>query len=258
MKRRFLLFGVLLTACVFIQASFSQRHDDTESFKEKQLRYEKVREAYRDKASFINDLLEKNGLESSDFELLILAYKHEAILEAWGRPFKKQDDAFVLLRSFDICASSGDLGPKRKEGDLQVPEGFYHISYFNPVSDYYTSLGVSYPNESDKILSDKKRPGGSIAIHGDCVTLGCLPITDDKMKELYVLAVEARNNGQVKIPIYIFPFRMTSENFKKAASESSPETVKFWENIKEMYDYFEKNKSITYVGCDRAGKYIFE
>lgn len=257
MRKQFLLFGLLFTILFFSSASLKREFADS-GFKKEQLRFPKVKQAYKDKEAYTNELLQSKNLKKTDFELLIIVFKHEAILEAWGRPLGKKDESFVLLKSFDICASSGDLGPKRKEGDLQVPEGFYHVSYFNPQSDYYVSLGVSYPNESDKILSDKRRPGGSIAIHGNCVTIGCMPLTDNKMKELYILAVEARNNGQKEIPIHIYPFRMTKENFKKISPEYSSKTIKFWENIRTMYDFFEKNKSITHIGCDRTGSYIFE
>ena len=54
---------------------------------------------------------------------------------------------------------SGTTGPKRAEGDYQVPEGFYYINEFNPNSKYHLSLGLNYPNASDKILSDSIDPG---------------------------------------------------------------------------------------------------
>ena len=257
MKGRLLLFKALFTV-LFFGSAVPARDIADPDFKKEQLRYPNVKQAFKDKEALIDKLLQSKNLKKSEFELLLVAFKHEAVLEAWGRPPGKKEEPFVLLRSFDICASSGDLGPKRKEGDSQVPEGFYHVSYFNPKSDYFVSLGVSYPNESDRILSDQRRPGGMIAIHGDCVTIGCLPLTDDKMKELYILAVEARNGGQEKIPVHIYPFRMTKENFKKITPDYPSKTVKFWENIRTMYDYFEKNKNITYVGCDRNGAYVFE
>src|SRR5690606_4688666 len=121
-----------------------------------------------------------------------------------------------------------------------------HINHFNPQSIFHLSLGINYPNASDKILSDKKSPGSSIYIHGDCVTIGCIPITDDKIKELYVLAVEARNNGQAKIPVHIFPARLTEENFKSLRSEyaSNPVLISFWQNLRIGYDGFESTKKI--------------
>jgi murein L,D-transpeptidase YafK len=122
---------------------------------------------------------------------------------------EKGTDQFKLLHTHLFCTNSGIPGPKLKEGDLQIPEGIYHISHFNPQSKFYLSVGLNYPNASDKILSDKQQPAGSIYIHGSCVRIGCIPITDDKIKELYVLAVKAMNNGQQKIPVHISPIRLT-------------------------------------------------
>ena len=83
---------------------------------------------------------------------------------------------------------SGTTGPKRLQGDFQVPEGFYHINEFNPNSNYHLSMGLNYPNSSDRILSDSLRPGGEIYIHGSCVSVGCIPLNDDEIEELYLIA----------------------------------------------------------------------
>src|SRR5690606_17823468 len=105
------------------------------------------------------------------------------------------------------------------------------INHFNPVSNFYLSLGVSYPNASDRILSDRAAPGGAIYVHGNCVTLGCIPITDDKIKELYVMAVEAKNNGQQKIPIHIYPRRLNDDGMRnlRSAYATQPNLIAFWE-----------------------------
>lgn len=105
-------------------------------------------------------------------------------------------DLFRLIKDYQICSLSGELGPKRQQGDLQVPEGFYWIDRFNPASNFYLSLGINYPNQFDRILGKSGELGGDIFIHGGCVTIGCIPITDDKIKELYLIAVEAKSNGQ--------------------------------------------------------------
>ena len=102
-------------------------------------------------------------------------------MEVWIKEASK--DYYVLLNTYDFCTTSGTLGPKRKEGDLQIPEGIYTINHFNPQSNFYLSLGINYPNASDKILSDPVHPGGDIYLHGNCVTIGCIPLTDDKIKE---------------------------------------------------------------------------
>ncbi len=64
-----------------------------------------------------------------------------------------------LFKTYKVCALAGTLGPKRMEGDYQVPEGFYYINEFNPQSNYYLSLGINYPNESDKVSKRFIRPG---------------------------------------------------------------------------------------------------
>ncbi|MFX8700459.1 hypothetical protein ABTM56_20365, partial [Acinetobacter baumannii] len=63
------------------------------------------------------------------------------------------------LAVLPIAALSGRLGPKRKEGDKQVPEGLYRVVKFNPNSAYTLSMGLDYPNASDTVRSDKLKPG---------------------------------------------------------------------------------------------------
>src|SRR5690606_7945323 len=137
--------------------------------------------------------------------------------------------------SYPICARSGILGPKEKQGDGQVPEGFYYINRFNPVSNFHLSLGINYPNEADSRRNPKGNLGGDIFIHGSCVTIGCLPLTDNLIKEVYLLSIHAYANGQTKIPVYIFPFRMTDDQMMTYISQYSdnPSLVNFWKNLKQ-------------------------
>ena len=221
-------------------------------FKQQQLKFERVRTAYDLKWSSLEKDLQKAGF-SNGFEMLINAYKTEGKVEIWLKTAKQ--DKFTLSKTYDACAKSGTLGPKVIEGDLQTPEGFYNINVFNPMSLYHLSLGVDYPNAVDKARTGKNRKtGGDIYIHGNCVTIGCIPLTDDKIREVYVLAVEARNNGQKEIPVNIFPFKMTKANFDGYAKQF-PQHAAFWNTLKPGFDYFEKNKmmaKVTQVG----GKYV--
>ena len=227
------------------------------SFKQTQLKSAHVKTAYDEKENVVKGYFEGKKLNYSGFHLFIRAFKQEEKLEVWIK--EKNAETFTLLHTYDFCSSSGTLGPKRKEGDLQIPEGIYHLNHFNPLSNFYLSLGVSYPNASDKILSDAKRPGGAIYIHGNCVTIGCIPITDDKIKELYVLAVEARNNGQEKIPIHIFPSRLDQSGFSQLKQKyvTSPELIKFWENLQPVYQHFENVKKMNMVKVNKKGEYYF-
>jgi murein L,D-transpeptidase YafK len=228
------------------------------SFLEQQKKNEKVKTAIAHKQTIIDQKLAEKGLKNSNFQLMIVAYKAEKELNLYVK--KKEDKIYQLLETYSICRLSGVLGPKRKEGDLQVPEGFYHINMFNPNSNYLLSLGINYPNESDKIKSDQKHPGGSIFIHGSCVTIGCLPMTNDKIEEIYLYAVYAKNNGQNKIPIYIFPFKMedsTFTNYKKIYVQD-PDLILFWEQLKKGYALFQKDKKNIIYKVDSKGNYLFE
>lgn len=166
------------------------------------------------------------------------------------------DVPYKLIREYDVCQTSGQLGPKRKQGDRQIPEGYYHIDRFNPHSAFYLSLGLNYPNRSDRVLGNQN-PGGDIFIHGACVTIGCLPITDDKIKELYVFCVEARSSGQRTIPVTIFPTRMTEAKYRdlRARHSSDPDKLGLWADLKEGYDHFNETKSLPSIGFLNNGRH---
>lgn len=227
------------------------------SFKETQLKQSRVKSAYEEKESVVKKFFSDKNLSFSKYQLFLRAFKKEQELEVWVKENGKTE--FTLLHTYDFCTSSGTLGPKRKEGDMQIPEGVYQINHFNPQSNFYLSLGLNYPNASDKILSDKTSPGGSIYIHGNCVTIGCIPITDDKIKELYVIAVEARNSGQEKIPVHVFPTKLAEGVVDKLASEySADEKVKnFWKNLELVYRDFESTKKLKSVKVNSKGAYYF-
>jgi murein L,D-transpeptidase YafK len=237
-----LLIGILMTAQGI-------------SFKEKQLQHSRVKGAYEEKEKIVQDYFSKRNIPYSGFSLFIRAFKSEQVVEVWVKTDGKE---YKHLVTYPFCTTSGVLGPKRKEGDLQIPEGFYTLNHFNPQSNFHLSLGISYPNASDKILSDKRQPGSAIYIHGNCVTIGCIPITDDKIKELYILAVEARNNGQKEIPIYIYPTRLDEKGYTnlRANNPASPH-LKFWENLKPIFNDFESTKTLRRVRVNDKGEYYF-
>jgi murein L,D-transpeptidase YafK len=227
------------------------------SFKETQLRNVRVKNAYDEKEIVVNTFFKEKGIKRDGFTLFLRVFKKEQKIEVWVKA--KESPTYVLLHEYNFCSTSGTLGPKRKEGDLQIPEGIYHINHFNPVSNFHLSLGINYPNASDKILSDQQHPGGAIYIHGNCVTIGCMPITDDKIKELYILAVEAKNNGQQKIPVHIFPSRLDNQAWESLKKEynQSPQTIQFWENLKPIYQDFEDRKTLRTVKVRSSGAYYF-
>ncbi|MEO1258991.1 MAG: L,D-transpeptidase family protein [Bacteroidota bacterium] len=196
--------------------------------------------------------LEKNGVAISSLELLIRVFKQEEILEVWAK--NKLAEKFKKIAEYPFCKNSGTLGPKRKEGDQQIPEGFYHIDRFNGKSKFYLSLGINYPNAADLVLADKQKPGSDIFIHGGCATVGCIPITNEKIKALWVLASEALTQGQSKIPVHIFPFEMTAENLRKN-SQVYPQHRLFWESLQKGFLYFEEYRSVPQMTALSNGYY---
>ena len=189
--------------------------------------------------------------------IYIRSFKYDSQLEVWVKQEIKEP--FKLFKTYKVCALAGSLGPKRMEGDYQVPEGFYYINEFNPKSSYYLSLGINYPNESDKVLSDSLRPGSAIYIHGSCVTVGCIPITDEQIDELYILATHAKNKGQDFIPVHIFPIKFDVErsvNYLSSLTKDDAGLKKFAESMEDAYNYFEKHRQLPMVMIGDKGQYI--
>src|SRR5687767_4805391 len=135
-------------------------------FAAEQKRYPRVKGAFQSKESELRQHFTKEGLAFPPREIFLRVFKKEKELELWTKDPAK---GWTRAKSYPFCYASGNLGPKRKQGDLQVPEGFYHVDRFNPSSNFHLSLGVSYPNQSDRILGRKGELGGDIFIHGDCV-----------------------------------------------------------------------------------------
>lgn len=216
---------------------------------------DRVADARKVKAKVLEAMCEKTGVPYPPPELFLRAFKSERVLEIWAAPQKGA--AMKLLTSYGIAAMSGGLGPKRVEGDKQVPEGFYQIDRYNPASSYLLSMRVNYPNASDRILSDKERPGGDIYIHGNQKSAGCLAMTDDKIQEIYLLALDTKNLSGKNIPIHIFPSRMNGSSVEaiRALPSQVPDWIKLWVQLKKGYDAFEETKRPPKIAVRSNGSY---
>ena len=199
------------------------------------------------------------GLQWPARYVFIRSFKYDSQLEVWVKNDLK--DKYKLFKTYKVCMQSGAMGPKRLQGDYQVPEGFYYINEFNPRSMYHLSLGLNYPNASDRILSDSLRPGNGIYIHGSCVSVGCIPVTDKDIEEIYIVASYAKANGQEYIPVHIFPYRY---NQKKSLeyfanyTKNNPTLQKFALELKNAYDKFEETKEVPLILIDRKGDYVID
>jgi murein L,D-transpeptidase YafK len=212
---------------------------------------DRVKNAYAEKEIMLKSALAEKGF-SAYFPTYIRVFKAEKTMEIWGL----KDTAYQLFKTYPICNMSGTLGRKYKQGDKQVPEGFYHIERFNPKSSFHLSLGINYPNQADMFFAKKDNTGGDIFIHSDCVSIGCMAMTDDVIKEIYILATEANKMGQRNIPVHIFPFKMEEQNMTKYNAEF-PQWQPFWQTLKGQYDYFEKEKQLLTVNISQIGEYIY-
>ncbi len=181
--------------------------------------------------------------------MLIRAYKKEAEFEIWKM---KADGHYTLLKTYPMCRWSGQLGPKVREGDRQVPEGFYSITpgQMNPNSNYYLSFNVGYPNTYDRAHG---RSGAAIMVHGACSSAGCFSMTDQQIAEIYSIAREAFAGGQSAIQMQSLPFHMTAENFAKYRLDPN---IDFWKELKTGSDNFEVTGQEVTVGVC-AGRYFF-
>jgi murein L,D-transpeptidase YafK len=194
------------------------------------------------------DITTKNM--DKDSPILVRLFKEESELEVWK---KTKDGEFALLKTYPVCRWSGDLGPKKKEGDRQAPEGFYTITpaQFNPNSNYYLAFNTGFPNTYDKSWG---YTGSDLMVHGDCSSRGCYAMTDEQIQEIYALGRESFFGGQRAFQLQAYPFRMTALNMAKHRNNPN---FAFWKMIKEGYDHFEASKQEPKVAvCER--RYVFD
>ena len=244
-------FGIAATA----QLSYKNGSSHT-SFIDYQKTFTRPDESFRRKEDTLQRQFEEKKLEWPAKYIYIRSFKYDSQLEVWVK--NDIHEKFKLFKTYKVCALAGTLGPKRLEGDYQVPEGFYYINEFNPRSQYYLSLGLNYPNLSDRILSDSLRPGGAIYIHGSCVTVGCIPLTDQQIDEVYILAAHAKSQGQDYIPVHIFPIRYNvprSVRYLENFSKDDADLKKFAARLEGAFNYFERNKQLPVIMINDKGEY---
>ena len=181
----------------------------------------------------LEECLDQVGAAKGD-AVFIRIFKMTAELELWINI----DEYYQLLKIYPICKQSGYLGPKLQEGDGQGPEGFYSVTkkQLNPNSSYHLSFNLGFPNKYDQL---HQRTGSALMIHGNCVSIGCYAMTDEKIEEIYTLVEDALNKDQEAVAVHIFPFRMTED---RMLQYSDNEWYNFWGNLKEGYDYFEEGR----------------
>lgn len=204
--------------------------------------------AKTNKGEVVQKLFDDAGVTFPPHDLLFRVFKKERELELWagddGQPLK-------LIATYGVCAASGALGPKRNEGDLQVPEGYYKVGYYHPMSAYYLSAQVNYPNASDKVRGGPS-PGSDILIHGRCASIGCVSMTDERIEEIYLVGWGAFMKGR-PTNIHMFPAR----DFKPLyADPAYAQHHAFWREIEPGLVAFDKSHRLPDVRIEKDGRYV--
>lgn len=227
------------------------------AFSEKQKSYTKSSYVPDNMKDSLKKQFEERKLAWPPQSMYVRSFKYDRMLEVWVK--NKATDSFTFFKSYNVCMQSGSIGPKRTEGDNQVPEGFYYINEFNSGSNYHLALGLNYPNAADKILGDAKRPGGDIYIHGSCVSTGCIAIQNMPIEEVFIIASQVKTNGQDFIPVHIFPVKYDEPKSLDYLTESikgNQVVHKLTLSMKAVFDHFAEKKELPIILVNKKGDYI--
>lgn len=181
------------------------------------------------------------GVEYPPKNLVMIGLKQERKLVLLGGD---SNSSMKVIGAFPLVSYSGVLGPKLKEGDLQIPEGIYRITGFQ--SHNMLALYVDYPNELDRknaMLDHRTKLGGDILIHGGSQSTGCLVVSDDDMELLFIAAHDV---GLRNIELIIAPCDLTAQT-PKVDLKSQPRWLPgLYESLKlRMRLYFPQKYSMA-------------
>lgn len=210
----------------------------------------RVADAIRRVEPTVQQLCQQAGVPYPPRQLFLRGFKQEKELEVWGGA---KGEPLRLIKTYPVLAASGKPGPKRREGDRQVPEGFYRVLIFNPQSTYHLSLGLDYPNASDRVRSDVTAPGSDIYIHGSNASIGCLALGDLAIEEVYLLGQAAGGPG-AKIPVHLFPARMSGPAWEQIRT-AHPQHTAFWSELQPAFQAFESTRRVPEVEVTPTGAY---
>ena len=167
--------------------------------------------------------LARAGVAYPPHAVALIAFKDEASLQLYARA---KVGGWRFVRAYPVLAASGDLGPKLKQGDSQVPEGSYRVELLNPNSSYHVSLRLNYPNGFDRAMAKRDKRtnlGGDIMIHGKSVSIGCLAMGDRAAEELFTLAAQV---GLENVSVLLSP-----TDFRVKPSPALPANLPAWTRV---------------------------
>jgi murein L,D-transpeptidase YafK len=203
----------------------------------------------------LDNWYQRAGIAAKPRRLLIRIFKKERQLEIWVAP--RKGAPYRRVKSYRVCGFSGTLGPKRRCGDGQMPEGIYRVTRFTAHSRFHRSLRINYPNGSDTILGRGGPLGGAILIHGKCVTIGCFPIGDAAIERLFQLSRNVHKRGRAAILVHAYPTRMTAQGvaYLRAIAAGKPKLWRFWRSLVPIYRFFERHHKPARIKVAQDGYY---
>ncbi len=139
----------------------------------------------------LRDRCKSAGITYPPKRLTLIGLKQEKMLLLFGG-----NDQMKLIGEFPLVSYSGTLGPKLKQGDLQIPEGIYRITHLDSYN--MLSLAVNYPNELDKlnaVADHRTKLGSDILVHGGSLSTGCLVISNEDMEQVFVAVYDVGCNN---------------------------------------------------------------
>lgn len=202
--------------------------------------------ARKRKLAEVKKLIADAGVTWPPYRVLFRVYKKESELEVWARDRKGK---LKGVARYAICAASGKLGPKTRQGDEQVPEGFYRTTIQMPWTRYWMGVHINYPNGRDKRL---RYTGSAIMIHGACASIGCMAMTDERIMELWLLI--RRQRPRRSVPVHIYPARDLAGLIAKT---KRPELKAFWRQLKRGRDLVDSRGKLPRISWTRRGVYRF-
>ncbi|MCX7728787.1 MAG: hypothetical protein N2203_04880 [Bacteroidia bacterium] len=233
-------------------SAFAQQKKNV--FKQMQMNYPVVKSIYAKHWNLLCDSMRLKKISPDSFTMYIRVFKYESMMEIWMK--NMGEVKYRLFKTMPLCATSGKLGTKKYNKDGQIPEGFYEIINFNPKDKYkYLALKINFPNPIDQKIAEEPITT-NVFIHGTCETTADIVLDKTDMEQLYILCVEMRNRKEL-IYIDIYPCRFSKQNNDMLLSYPKKD-IKFWDNIKDAYFYFEENKWLPRINSNNKGKYIYE
>lgn len=210
-------------------------------------------------------LLRDNNISYANAEIYIRVFKRELRVELFAKE-KNTNNQYMFIKSYRVLNSVvSEQGPKTREGDCLTPEGLYRLIYGNcwRWSDFYLAFKISYPNRADRIRRGFWNIGygigGDINFHGCTASIGCIPIGNSSIEEVFILLTRnlGRNNIAARIDIFPFDFSTNeNRNLHEEYRERDQNLAEFWDGLKEIYEYFETSRILAnYSIDDRTGYY---